>query len=622
MDRPPSARGGGMGSSFPAYGAPPGTGQQMGPPGSSAGFRPGTGSRRPGSARRPPPTAQRLKTAQKRTDDAGQLVDTDVNVSDRPVTREGMTGLRTAVPGTAGGGRRFQDRTYYLGLLRNKMSEMTNEIESLQAEVERSDQDSFTQAQLQRKIDDLEKVVTDRRRLLATYNITLDKLRQKIDVAEIEELYHAAKSEKDTESRRTDDAFKARKQIDEKIRETNAKIEELYARREQRLNQLAPDARDRYQYLLEESKQLRGAAQQRHTELEALNAELARLDADLKLDVLKERASKLQEEMSVADEHVRKLKEELSAPRKSPQEMKQDLLGRVKDANAEISQTERSVQTVEEQIGKLHDRIRRIDQELDEGKDGNDAQKMEKFELLRKRDTQISSFLDEFEDRWAQDYAAVTQHQEDILQILEGYSRDLGAGAALPSNAQFEEMRAELEFKKEQLNRSTTTSATLHQELSLRQAELDRMAGLDERVAKDVATLEEEFKRLDEEIAVFSDIEKLKADSAATKKALEGALTGLQERDGHLKRVSHSVQFDFEKDQAELKQDAVGHNLELLEQKLRAHEEQIFFCKEYIASKGDEGNFGPLRDECIQLTGTINEMVVAQCQRQALQSAS
>ena len=67
----------------------------------------------------------------------GQIgLQTPVRVADRPVTQQGLSGLRTGTgraTGTAGPGaqRQFQDKSYFLGILRSKMSELQTEISRL-----------------------------------------------------------------------------------------------------------------------------------------------------------------------------------------------------------------------------------------------------------------------------------------------------------------------------------------------------------------------------------------------------------------------------------------------------------------------------------------------------------
>ena len=55
-----------------------------------------------------------------------------VNVTDRPMTGQGVMGMRTA----AGGGRLVEDTSYYVGLLRKKMKDVSNETTRLRSEIE------------------------------------------------------------------------------------------------------------------------------------------------------------------------------------------------------------------------------------------------------------------------------------------------------------------------------------------------------------------------------------------------------------------------------------------------------------------------------------------------------
>jgi hypothetical protein len=93
------------------------------PPGSSGGAPPGT-SMRPGSGRRPPSSGQRLKTGAVNTSAGtqaaqGVALSASVNVHDRPVTGQGMMGMRVS---TASGGRLVEDASYYIGLLRKRIT--------------------------------------------------------------------------------------------------------------------------------------------------------------------------------------------------------------------------------------------------------------------------------------------------------------------------------------------------------------------------------------------------------------------------------------------------------------------------------------------------------------------
>ena len=82
------------------------------PPGTSAG-----GPGRPGSA----------------------LQGAHLKITDRPMTKEGLSGMKT---GAQGRGRSVLDKTYYLGELRQKISQLQTEMASLGQELESYNRDN------------------------------------------------------------------------------------------------------------------------------------------------------------------------------------------------------------------------------------------------------------------------------------------------------------------------------------------------------------------------------------------------------------------------------------------------------------------------------------------------
>lgn len=69
----------------------------------------------------------------------------DVTVMERPVTQQGISGMR---PASAGPGRQVQDGTYYLGLLRNKITQITTEINKLKGDIDQCNKDNATYGQV------------------------------------------------------------------------------------------------------------------------------------------------------------------------------------------------------------------------------------------------------------------------------------------------------------------------------------------------------------------------------------------------------------------------------------------------------------------------------------------
>ena len=136
---------------------------------------PGTGLR-PGSGRKPPGTG-RLRTGQVASGPGTQAAQgvalaASINVSDRPVTGQGVMGMRAQ----GMSGRLVDDAAYYVGLIRKKINDVNNETSRLRAEIEQQSKESAQFSQLERKFEQLVKNKETLEGQLADYNLAMDKV--------------------------------------------------------------------------------------------------------------------------------------------------------------------------------------------------------------------------------------------------------------------------------------------------------------------------------------------------------------------------------------------------------------------------------------------------------------
>lgn len=148
-----------------------------GAPGTSAGAPPGTGMNRPGSGMSRPPGTARLRTGIAPSGPGTQAaqgisIQTNVNVSDRPVTGQGMMGMKAQ----GGPGRLVEDSAYYIGLLRKKLSDISSEMNRLRSDMESNSKESSQYTQLEKKYEALIKNKETLEGQLADYNLALDKV--------------------------------------------------------------------------------------------------------------------------------------------------------------------------------------------------------------------------------------------------------------------------------------------------------------------------------------------------------------------------------------------------------------------------------------------------------------
>lgn len=145
--------------------------------GSSGGQPPGT-SARPGSGARKVPGTARLRTGVAPSGPGTQAaqgiaLSASVNVSDRPVTGHGVMGMKVQNQQT---GRLVQDSAYFVGLLRNKIKEVSDETNKLRDEVDQQSKDNSQYGQLERRYEALLKGKETLEGQLADYNLALDKV--------------------------------------------------------------------------------------------------------------------------------------------------------------------------------------------------------------------------------------------------------------------------------------------------------------------------------------------------------------------------------------------------------------------------------------------------------------
>ena len=141
--------------------------------GSSAGAPPGTGGmRRPGSG------GPRLRTGAAPSGHGTQAaqgfaINAAVNVSERPVTGQGVKGMKAQGGST---GRLVQDSAYFVGLLRKKINDVNTESMRLRQEMDQQSRDNSQYVQLEKRYENLVKNKETLEGQLADYNLALDKV--------------------------------------------------------------------------------------------------------------------------------------------------------------------------------------------------------------------------------------------------------------------------------------------------------------------------------------------------------------------------------------------------------------------------------------------------------------
>merc|ERR1719326_1923762 len=199
-----------------------------------------------------PGTGMRMTTAQRQAGPGVGMM-TDVKVTDRPMTQQGVMGMKT---GSLGPGRQIYDKSYYMAELRKKISELTNELQKFNKEIGDIQNDSNLYATYEKRYDQLIRTVQNLEGDLADYNLALDKQRTDTRPEEVQHMYFLLKGQNDQQRQDLDAIFLEKKHHEEEIRKIEEEISMIRKQAEDRLNELHPDAREEYENLQEENSRL------------------------------------------------------------------------------------------------------------------------------------------------------------------------------------------------------------------------------------------------------------------------------------------------------------------------------------------------------------------------------
>jgi intraflagellar transport protein 74 len=217
---------------------------RAGPSAQSAAARPPSGFRVPTSAGAPPGAAARPGT---------KGGGSQVRVADRPVTQQGLTGIKT---GSRGPERVVRDKTYYMGLLRTKISELNTEVVKLTRELDQFNAENATYLTYEKRAEGLAAEIKELQGELADYNTVLDKSSTDTDVMEVVSDYSTLKAQNDREESSLDTLFTQKQDKENQLQRLEAEIERERSTADNLVNEMGPEQQQHYSELKDINEKL------------------------------------------------------------------------------------------------------------------------------------------------------------------------------------------------------------------------------------------------------------------------------------------------------------------------------------------------------------------------------
>ena len=527
---------------------------------------------------------------------------TNTKVIDRAVSRQGLTG---AISGAGGQKieRKIQDKSYYMTLLKTRISDISNEILKMNDEIGKINTDMTKYGTLNKEYEILSKEVQDLEGELADYNLAGDKYRSNMRAEDIEEVYNRIKLYNKKKMDESDNLFLDKAKIMDQIQQIEQENNRVLQGIEQRLLDLDPDQKNEYEAIREENQNYVLQIYQLREEMADLNSQLIEGENSLRNNPNKMEAHKIKDSINL----LRRKKEELELQTNesglSIDELKQRLMAKAKEQTMEKNNIDKKIPDTRKLIEANKKAIIEIEKEM---KSQQSSDNTKAVDSIAEKDKEISAFIENHENIKRNHYKEIRAKEEVVLALLHNISEKINLGEKpLEGGTGIKERIRE---KKDMIEKSENTleeAKAKYEELVIK---LERLDKLDQTLKKDIDNYKEKLLRINNDISKkFDKVEEqkdfLKRDAERKKKLL----VILNQNKENYSKLLTSLTLKNRTKNTQLEDNDIYKRLHELEVKMQANENTIYNLQSYIDSKANENQYGNLLKECMDLQQKIND---------------
>ncbi|XP_008305616.1 intraflagellar transport protein 74 homolog [Cynoglossus semilaevis] len=579
-----------------------------------------SGSGRPPTAVRPPPTAIRVATGMVpgTSGHPGMRVgipiatpgvlSAQIRVTDRPVTQQGLSGMKTGMKGPQ---RQILDKSYYLGLLRSKITELTTETSKMHKEIDNYNQENSVYLSYEKRAEGMAAEIKDLQGQLADYNMLVDKLNTNTEMEEMINDYNILKAQNNREAESIDRIFTERREREEAVRAIEEEIRRERQVADEVVQSMPAAKQEKYFTMASTNEEMLQELSALQEELDVLMTKKEDYEAELAHSQLKQEVVRLYETLSTQEAK----RDAMEAEQKnlgSPQEEREKLFKQVKEDNQEIANLDKQLTEIRDRTQQITDQIQQLEQDSEEAQ----GECQQKYKELKKKEEEIDRFLESFEETSAQLQEKMTHSQEDIVSLLEHSSRSMLRLRHVDTvtASELKNMQEMLVSKETEVVQSESTAKGLTTESQRLQQDLEKVQQLEGKITGELSSLKERIGTMESELRSYRDLDSLKFSAEEKKKRLQMERVSLTTRRDSFKQLLDEMKQKNEGLKSKLQENETHAQLANLERKWQHMEQNNFVMKEVIASKSQESDFASVAKNVSKQVSEYNRCLIASLQ--------
>lgn len=484
-------------------------------------------------------------------------------VTPRPMTSTGLQAPKTARGKSAGIKRQVQDKSYWISVLKAKMTELSNEIAVINADNERMTAEQARSGGLKKKAEQVAKELSTLTHELSIYNEFTDRIRMGDTVEIVKEDVESIQADNEELHRQVEESYEERKRLEstisrlegELIRRKNA-IEDVKRRITdpediQTLGRLESENLRWTKEVKRLESEVRKQAEKRRTIEERLLSEESN-----KRSLSKKSDTFLRREIITAldtltglerqrDDLVRDSKSLTSTSGTGVVDEKGRLLGQIKRDNREVNAMEERIRALKSEIDDMSAELEAFE----------DTEGLAKLRELRQKELAMDTFLSEFEETKKKEIDKIKDVGGTVNSLLDKITRMISHVDGLQA--------------------TSGANATASQKLSgidrlldeKRKLELDlnKIDQLEEKIKSEVESLRDKTGELEDNIAKYSDLDKLRSEIDDKSKTLREEKEQLSQQLEQLKKTHQEVSSTLKEIQSSLDTNETYHKIKNIE---------------------------------------------------------
>lgn len=509
--------------------------------------------------------------------------------------------------GMKGPQRQILDKSYYLGLLRSKINELTTETSKLHKEIENYKHENSVYLSYEKRAEGLAAEIKDLQGQLADYNMLVDKLNTSTEMEEMISDYNILKAQNEREAESIDNIFTERREREEAIRAIEEEIRRERWVADEVVQAMPAAKQEKYFTMTATNEELLQELTVLQEELDILITRKEDYEAELSHSAIKQEVVRLHETLSALEAK----RDAMEAEQKglcSPQEERERLFKQVKEDNQEIASMERQLTEVRDRTRQIREEIRNLEQDSEAAQ----GECQQKYKELKRKEEEIDRFLESFGESRAQVEERMKQSQENIISLLEHCSRNMLRLRQVDTvtASELRNMQEVLVSKETEVVQSESTARGLTTESQRLQQDLEKVQQLEGKITGELSTLKERVSTMESELHTYRDLDTLRRTAEEKEKRLQEEEVSLTQRRDAFGQLLEEMNQKYEALKTKLQENETHAQLANLERKWQHLEQNNFVMKEFIASKSQESDYASVAKNVSQQVAEYNKSLI------------